>query len=531
MARPVPQEGHRRRRSPGGCRRCSPPRRGCGTSPGASHCSTGSGPGLATTGGGRVAVTALHGLGGVGKTQLAVEYAHRHGANYEAVLWVDAEQTSLIAGQLAALAGRLGLPATGQVTDDAAVVLDALRRRDGWLLVYDNAEHPAGLRPWLPAGPGHTLITSRLAGWRGLADPVEIDVMPRTEAVDLLTRRFPALDRALADALADALGDLPLALEQAAAYLDTTGTPPERHLARLRTEQARMLGKGEDLAHGGTTIAALWRVTLDALDREHPDAVRLLNLCAHLGPDPIPLALFHPDGGTGSPGGSRVADGAEGPLFTPAELDDALDTIAAYSLARRADDTLTVHRLLAAVLRAQQPDHDRQACAATVRGLLAAGLGGTDPGDPTTCPVWAPLAGHLTTAPALHPDTPTEPIHADSQSLLYKVSWHLTARGDYRAAASHDHAHHERNRNTLGDDHSDTLGSASNLAVNLRQLGEVGEARTLDEDTLARRRRTLGDDHPDTLRSANNLAIDLRELGEVAAAEALEEEVRRRQAD
>jgi NB-ARC domain len=138
------------------------------------------------TGGGPVVVAALHGMGGVGKTQLAVEYAWRHASDYTLVWWVDAEHVAVLTEQVAALVARLGLPATGSVTDDAAAVLDALRRHRSWLLIFDNAEDPAMLRPWLPGGTGHVLITSRTPTWAALATSVDVDVLSTGEAVHFL---------------------------------------------------------------------------------------------------------------------------------------------------------------------------------------------------------------------------------------------------------------------------------------------------------------------------------------------------------
>ncbi|MGF7237160.1 MAG: FxSxx-COOH system tetratricopeptide repeat protein [Frankia sp.] len=463
-----------------------------------------------------VAVTALHGMGGVGKTQLAVEYAHRHAATYGLVWWIDAEQTELVAGQLAALAARLELPTTGRIDGDAALILDVLRQREGWLLVYDNADDPEALARWLPDGPGHVLITSRHPGWGGLADRIDVDVMARPDAVAFLTRRITGITPDLAEDLAGELGDLPLALEQAAAYLDATGLPATSYLRDVRTRRASMLGKGVDLAHGGT-LTTLWTLTVDRLRQQSPAAVTLLDLCAHLGPEPVPLAFLRRPV-------TRRRWRRRPPGLVAGDLDDAVGAVVRYSLARRLGETLMVHRLVAAVIRARQTGDRHEQAAAAVRALLVAHRPTPPLGDPAGWEAWAAITPQILTAPALHPDNPRTDIGTAARQLLLDAGWTLNQRGEPRAARTLHAALHERWSTALGADHPYTLASAGYLANDLHQLGDYQGARTLDEDTLARCRRVLGDNHPDTLASATSLAEDLHQLGDYTSARTLDED-------
>jgi len=471
------------------------------------------------SGGRPVAVTALHGLGGVGKTQLAIEYAHRHAANYQIVWWIDAEEITLVTERLAALAPRIDAPVTGDVTIDVKAVLDALRRRAGWLLVFDNAESPTGLRHLLPDGPGHVLITSRYPGWGGLADRLEVDVLTRPDAVTLLGRRISGINPTTADALVAELGDLPLAVEQVAAYLETTDLPPEAYLAKFRARRAQMLTRGQDLAHGGS-IGTLWSLAIDELRVQAPAAVDLLELCAHLGPEPIPLALFgdHPDL-LEAPLREVVADtGAAG------DLDDVVGAVLAYSLVRRNRNTIQLHRLVAAVIRAHQPADRYQKATKIIRALLVAHqpdhpqeLGETWR-DPTCWPRWSVLASQALTAPALHPDDLVADMDDDARSLMLRTVLYLHARGDFRAVETLASALHTRWTATLGPDHNLTLSAATMVAFAHRAAGNYQSAYELDKDIYTRRRRVGGEDNPATLGAANDVAVDLRNLGDHQAA-------------
>jgi transcriptional regulator with XRE-family HTH domain len=236
--------------------------------------------------GGAAVVQALHGMGGVGKTQLAAEYAHRFAAGYELAWWVNAEQGGLIGEQVAALGLALGCIPPGAGTEVVrAVVLAELRARGRWLLIFDNAEAPADVAAWLPGGSGHVLITSREAGWAELAAPVEVDVLARSESVALLQARVGGLGDGDADRLAAALGDLALAIVQAAGFLAGTGMPAEEYLGLLGTRAGPLLDQGVPGSYP-RSLAAATGLAADRLAADDPAAAELAGLCAFLAPDP-----------------------------------------------------------------------------------------------------------------------------------------------------------------------------------------------------------------------------------------------------
>jgi hypothetical protein len=504
----------------------------------------------ALQGSGRSVVQALHGVGGVGKTQLAAEYAWRFAHDYEAVWWVNAEQAELIGEQLAAFAAAWRLvDHAAQLGPAVAALREHCRGRGGWLLVLDNATSARHVHDWLLAGPGHVLVTSRNPHWPEIGTTVAVDVFARNESTALLHAHLPTLSDKDSDRLADSLGDLPLALAQAAGVIAETGMPAPEFLDLLDTTPAEVLDEGAPISYP-RSLAKTIRIAVDHLATADPAAVQLLRLCGFLAPQPIPTRWF-----------TTRADVLPEPLAAiaaaPLAYRRTVALLSRYGLATLADKHLTVHRLTQRLLRADTLDHEQPT--ATVANLLAE-LRPGNPDDPTTWPGWADLLPHLRTLDLAGTDNDNlakqaglasnyllhrgdvrasydmiAPLHRawldrcgpDAPATLQATQFlcqALRAVGRSREAADLGHDLLARLRTKRGDDHPDTLTSATDLARDLLLLGDHQQARTLDEDTLTRRRRVLGEDHPDTLRSANSLANDLRALGDYQQGRALDED-------
>ena len=466
----------------------------------------------------RAVVQALHGMGGVGKTQLAAEYAHRFADSYDLVWWIACEQPALIGNQFTALAEALGcaLPGAG-VEATRRAVRARLHGMGRWLLVFDNAEDPEDLSLWLPGGTGHVLITSRASGWAEIAVPVEIGVLDRAESVAILRDRLPSITDGDADRVASAVGDLALAVAQAAGYMTGTGMPAREYVALLEDRTAEVMRAGRPATYP-RPLAAVTQLALERLRAEHPAAAEVAVLCAFLAPEPVPAQWFT---GAAAVLPASLARKAADPL----SWHQVLASAGRSGLIRLANGELQMHRLTKAIICSQLSA--RQAASARSRAaqVIAASHGHIDrinSQDPGIWPEWTRLLPHLLTLDPGKSDSP------QLRGLAVNAAWYLVKRGDARAG--HDLAQHlHRDLHTVaGPDDPDTLFAQYVLSRVLYIEGRYQEACDLEEDILARQRRVLGENAPATIFTADAHALTLLDLGNKQAARELLEDVRSR---
>jgi tetratricopeptide (TPR) repeat protein len=475
------------------------------------------------------AALALTGLGGVGKTRLALEHAWRQTDEYPSRLLVSAASPESLHRNLAALCGSavLDLPAKEETDEERQLVavLAWLRYQPGWLLVLDNvdtAESAEAVEALLPrlAG-GHVLITGRVSNWSGAVKTLPVDVLSPAAAAEFLLlrtqgrRRVSPDDAAVAATLAAELGYLALALEQAGAYVAHRQSSLAQYLAQWAQRRDEVLAWfNPRLMQYPASVAITWQASFDQLS---PGVRRLLQRLAWLAPEPIPESLLD------VPVPGRAAD--EGDPW------DALAELAGYSLVTRDRElpVFSVHRLVQEVTRRGQKAEEAGpggAAGSSLRGApaLRQALDWVDDGfvgetmNVRSWPVLEPLAPHAQ-AVARYAD---EAGIADATVRLFSlVGLLLYARARHAEAEPLMRRALALVETSFGKEHLEVATQLNNLAQLLQTTNRLAEAESLLRRALDIDKASLGEDHPQVAIGLNNLAALLQSTYRLAEAEPL----------
>jgi tetratricopeptide (TPR) repeat protein len=455
---------------------------------------------------------AIHGLGGIGKTQTAVEYAYRYRQEYQAVLWVRAAARDTLISDYESIVNLLHLIEKDE--QDQTRIVEALKqwfsRQKDWLLILDNADDLEILPDFLPGGEkGHLLLTTRDPAVEGMARSVEVEQMDMQEGIDLLLRRARGLasetlleqtsqeDRVIAEQVVKEMGGLPLALDQAGAYIEQTRCGLARYLEMYQQRRADLLKWRRRVPSDyPKTVATTWTLAFESVEQLHPAAAELLRWCAFLDPDSIPEDLF-------VEGASELGPILQSVVKDAFAFNETIDVLRSFAFIRRLGDTngLTMHRLVQLVLkdRLDSPTQHQWA-ERTVRFVNAAF-------PVVKFETWKQCKRYLPQVFACFDQMTLHGIQTEeASSLLHRAGWYLNehARNNeaeplyLRALAIYE--------KTRGPEHPSTSTILNNLAILYKDQGRYREAEPLYERALAIDEKTLGPEHPDTSATLHNLA-------------------------
>jgi tetratricopeptide (TPR) repeat protein len=461
-------------------------------------------------------IQVVTGLGGVGKTQIAVEYAYRFASDYELVWLLRAEELTKLTIDYTALASKLELrekDASEQLNAEERAsaivgsVRDWLSQNGGWLLIFDNAPGPTDVRDYLPQGAtGHVIVTSRNANWQGMS-ALPVESMKPEESVNFLlsrTKKDRKDNEEAASRLAEALGSLPLALEQAGAYIEETGCSIEAYLDLFRIYSKKLMTH-EAGSNYQETVATTWKVSFEQVKKSSAEAENLLSLCAFLAPDEIPLPVLI------SKGSRHLPDSLAMAIRDDTGFLSLLASLRRYSLVKVSEDLfVSVHRLVQAVGRDRLSEGDMKKWAGIAVLLLNEAFQ-FDRNKPQTWPACSTLLPHALAATehakelqvAMKPTG--ELVTALSKYSVGRAEF-ATVKAAFKQALWMDEHIHDPDHPTVAQD-------ATNLGFLLKNKGDLQDARPYFERALKINLQAYGADDPRVATSRNNLGIILKDLG------------------
>jgi tetratricopeptide (TPR) repeat protein len=471
-------------------------------------------------------VLPLYGLGGVGKSEIAAEYAHQYRSHYTLCWWIRSEHEDLILNSLVNLGRMMKLPDLRLDERDYCVelVMDALNRGEpyaDWLLIFDNASQSGMVARYIPRGPGHVIITSRDTQWRRAlgVEGIEVAEFEPSETVDFLCKRIPALKvtegedidpltakqnkdhKRDAAELAKALDNLPVAADHAGAYIAETGTSIQEYL-KLYNENAHKLFATEvDIAYP-RAVATTWSISRKTLSEE---ADALFTLMAFFAPEPIYEELLLQPGKVTAPTAPLQVV-----LNEPAEFQRATRELARFSLIKvnSARNVLQMHRVVRAVTQGQLEREDKDA-AESLRSVVHAILAASDPNAPDrddSEDAYERSRQHIVASGALRSPNPLV------RRLIINQVHRLYRRGGFTESLNLGESALKEWQSEFGDDNQ-TLGLAVEVAAALRRIGRWEEALRMNAETLRKLASLTNEEDPTYLKCARSYGIDLNILG------------------
>ena len=398
---------------------------------------------------------ALTGLGGTGKSQIATEYAYRHQGDYQFIWWLESEEPTALAANYAGLAFDLKLPEKG-LADQTAIIAAVNRwlgENRNWLLIFDNVVTPEDIVIYLPRdGNGHVIVTTRNPNWRGLANEIPIKEFKREESIEFLGRRTKLKNKEDASLLANALGDLPLALEQAGAYIGESGISLADYLKLFKEQRDEILRRGKPIGYPDT-IATAWDISFKAVQEKSADSIDLLKILAFLAPNNIPKSML-------IEGASELPEPLSSTAKDGIRFNDSISSLRLYSLISIADNSLSIHRLVQAVmLDGLAEDEKKKWNEAAIRMVNKAFI--FDKYDVATWPICSLLLPHALAAVKFTEELDEAP--EATGRLLNKIGSYLHERAEFFEAKKNFERALRIFQNHLGENHPSTRTVRNNL--------------------------------------------------------------------
>jgi tetratricopeptide (TPR) repeat protein/transcriptional regulator with XRE-family HTH domain len=460
-------------------------------------------------------VQAISGLGGIGKTSTAIEYAHRHREEYQIIIWADAETRDTLISDFVMMANVLNL--FEKDDQDWRRSIEAVKRylnnQEHWLLILDNVEDLLAIEDFLPhESKGHVIMTTCSQSTGAIAQRIDLERMEPDEGALFLLRRAKLLaphtsleeaqeaHRTMAKAIAQIMDGLPLALDQAGAYIEETACSLSDYLDRYHTQSTLLLDiRGSGSGHHPHSVSATVSLSFERIMQSNPAAAELLELCAFLHPDAIPEEI--------------LVEGAIdlGPILAPAasdplKRDAAIAALRKYSLLRRNPETkmLTMHRLVQAVLK-DRMDEEKQYLWAerTVQAVNR-----TFPDVKDDLAIWLRCQRCILHGQACIGLIEQWKIASPAAArLLNQAGAYLRECGQYTQAETVLRKALDIAMPTLGPEHPDVAQNLHNLALLYLDQGRYVSAEPLLQQAMAIREKVLGVTKPELVLNLNDLGV------------------------